>query len=406
MTFPGFDGLRLLAAFGVLLSHAFLIAAGENPADALVRGLGKAGYWGVHTFFIISRFLLARSLEREPDALRFAVNRALRIYPGLLACVLFTALVIGPLASALPWRDYLVHADVPGYVLQTMNCLCAKGWLPGVFGYAEPAELQSIVNGSLWSLSYEVLSYLLLLALWLALRRIAVVALVLVGLALATLALPAVHALFAGIAFTLPYFAGGVAMHLVVRRFGLHGALAAACALVLAIAASFDAVGAVYASAGAYLVVWLGARPNPLSRLAARHGDLSYGVYLYAWPLQQLILQFTGSRDPWLMLALSAPAAALLAYASYRFVEAPALRLKGPVLSALRPAAGGRAGGAWSGAAGGAAAAACLLATAVVLFAPGALWWFVSASLAGVALASAAGAGLGTAWRRAARARA
>jgi len=116
-----------MAAFGVLVSHGMLMPTGTEPLEALPRTLGRIGYWGVFTFFIISGFLLARSLDRQPDALRFAVNRVLRIYPGLIACALVTAFGLGLLGTALPWHAYLAHDDSIGYVGLTAQCLCARG---------------------------------------------------------------------------------------------------------------------------------------------------------------------------------------------------------------------------------------------------------------------------------------
>jgi peptidoglycan/LPS O-acetylase OafA/YrhL len=400
--FPGFDGLRLLAAFGVLVSHGMLMPTGTEPLEALPRTVSGIGVFGVYTFFIISGFLLARSLAREPDALRFAVNRVLRIYPGLIACALVTAFGIGLLGTALPWRDYLAHDDAIGYVGLTAQCLCARGWLPGVFGHEVADELRSVVNGSLWSLSYEVLSYTLLLALWLALRSVRATVLALVALALVTQALPLAFERLAGVAFTLPYFAGGALMYLVHERFGVRGAVALACAAGVAASAWFGGLALAYSTLGAYVVVYLGTRPNPGSALSARVGDLSYGVYLYGWPVQQLVKQATQSTDPWLMLALSAVITWACAWASYRIVERPALRLKAPLAAALRRLAAGAGSRdpARERARRTGATAAFLLGTAIVLLSPWPLWWYVSASLLGLAAATAGGALLAAAAAR------
>src|SRR5262245_15833524 len=92
--FPGFDGLRLAAATTVIFSHAFLIAEGSEAREPLRYWLGEgniAGLYGVFTFFIISGFLLTRSLSNEPGWIRFAFNRFLRIVPGFLFCLLTTS---------------------------------------------------------------------------------------------------------------------------------------------------------------------------------------------------------------------------------------------------------------------------------------------------------------------------
>ena len=97
-------------------------------------------------------------------------------------------------------------------------------------------------------------------------------------------------------------------MYLVHERFGVNGTVALACAAGVALAAWSGGLGLAYATLGAYVVVYLGTRPNPGSALSARVGDLSYGVYPYSWPAQQLLKQAAPGADPWTMLALSAVA--------------------------------------------------------------------------------------------------
>jgi peptidoglycan/LPS O-acetylase OafA/YrhL len=100
--FPGFDGIRLIAAVSVVFSHAFLIAEGTEENEPLSHLLGPGnivGLYGVFTFFIISGFLLTRSLAANPDLIRFSINRVLRIYPGFVFCTVLTALLFGSLLT-------------------------------------------------------------------------------------------------------------------------------------------------------------------------------------------------------------------------------------------------------------------------------------------------------------------
>jgi peptidoglycan/LPS O-acetylase OafA/YrhL len=386
--FPGFDGLRLAAALLVLVSHAMFTRAGAPPGDPVAQALANAGVGGVYVFFIISGFLLSRSLDREGDALRFAVNRVLRIYPGFVACVLVTALVFGAVGSSLPAGAYFTDIELLRHLRLTLDCLCSNAWLPGIWNFDGDAAMRRVVNGSLWSLSAEVLSYLLLLALWLLVRSVTATVVGLVGLTLATRLSGAFYDQLAGVAFTLPYFAGGATAYLVVRRFGVRTDLALASLVASALAAFWGLAPWALATFGAYALVWAGARPNPLSGFSARVGDWSYGVYLYGWPVQQLVRMASPWDTPWVTVALSLPMTLVCAWLSYRLVEAPALRLKAPATAALgRVAAwGGGATPAASRAAGTAIAAAAL----AVLLWPQPVWWWVSSSLLVLALASVA----------------
>src|SRR5262245_28660325 len=135
--FEGFDGLRLLSAVFVIFSHAFLIATGSEESEPMVRLLGPGnilGLYGVFTFFIISGFLLARSLASNTGAIGFTVSRVLRILPGYLCAVLVVGLAIGPLFTTLPAHQYFFAPEVRSFVADGFNSL-GDAYLPGVFSY-------------------------------------------------------------------------------------------------------------------------------------------------------------------------------------------------------------------------------------------------------------------------------
>lgn len=331
----------------MLFSHAFLIATGTEATEPLVRLLESdtiLGLYGVFTFFIISGFLLARSLAANPRPLTYAVNRTLRILPGFLLCVAMTAFVIGPLFSSLPLRSYVSGSGVFEFVRMSVGTL--GDWtLGGLYDYE--GRLASVVNGSLWSLHYEALSYVLLLVLWLTLRSHSMVAAAGVLLSSLVWTVPVFTTWLPSVAYTLPYFASGVAMSWVHARYGTRpvGAVVSVAGLIAAAAYGLDAYA--FAVFGAYLVVYLGERRNIGSALAARIGDCSYGLYLYGWPAEQIVEQMTGTTSALLLFALATPLAFVLAAASYHSVERRAMKARERVdhliSRAVARAAGGRA---------------------------------------------------------------
>ena len=325
----GFDSLRLVAAVSVMFSHSYLIGTGSEQTEPFVRLLGPKniiGLYGVFTFFIISGFLLARSLERNPCAITYAVNRSLRILPGFLLCTLVTVLVIGPAFSTHGVAGYFTHPGTFAFLRDSINSL-GEMPLPGVFSYSGE-RLATSVNGSLWSLRSEALSYVFLLASWLVFRPGLFASTFIAAVAAATLVSWDAFSVIPGVAYTLPYFAGGVLMNWVHRRFGTcwQGALLCACALV--VSACFGQQAVAFALFGAYLIVYAGERPNFATRAIDRLGDCSYGVYLYGWPVQQMVRQTTGVTDPLVLFSISVPLALLPAMASYHLVEKPAMDLK------------------------------------------------------------------------------
>lgn|GEM_PF-649965 len=337
--FAGFDGIRLVAAMAVILSHAFVIAGGTSENGLLIqllggrKVLGVLGDYGVCTFFIISGFLLSRSLSVNPSTVTYAVNRALRIIPAFAACVLVSAFVIGPICTGVSWGSYFSSAETRSFSAHSLNGF--TDWaLPGVFAY--DGDLSKQVNGSLWSLRYEALSYVFLLLVWTVCRSATLATWVVVAVAIGTWTSPFVTARVLGIAYTLPYFAGGVLMQWVHARYGTNRALALASAAFMVLAGAFHLQTQAFAVLGAYLVVFFGERQNPGSKLAEKIGDCSYGLYLYGWPVEQLVRQFTGTTNPLLLFTAALPLTLGLAFLSCHLIEKPAMKHRRAIASWLR----------------------------------------------------------------------
>jgi peptidoglycan/LPS O-acetylase OafA/YrhL len=334
--FPGFDGIRLFAAVAVIFSHSFLIATGTEESEPLVHLMGSGnslGLYGVFVFFIISGFLLSNSLHFDPSITRYSVNRTLRIVPAFAICILVSAFVIGPLCTSVPLGSYFSSSVTWNYVLYSLNGF--GDWpLPGVFAYV--GRLSPVVNGSLWSLAYEALSYVFLMAVWTFCRSAGFAMVTTVAVALGTWLIPAVKDSVVGIAYTLPYFAGGVLMQWIYIRYGTKRGLAVLSALLLILAVLFGLQAYAFALAGAYLVTFFGERDNPGSKLAERIGDCSYGLYLYGWPAEQIVKQFTGTTSPFLLFLGALLLAWGLAFLSCHLVEKPAMKWRGAVVARIR----------------------------------------------------------------------
>ena len=150
-----FDFLRLSAAMMVLYSHQFALLGHAQPTALLGISFGELG---VCIFFSISGYLVTQSWTRDPNVIRFAAKRVLRIWPGLFIATCFGALVIGLIATDLPWLAYLLSPEMHGYF--TSLRMKMQFSLPGVFlGIPFPHA----VNGSLWTIPLEVSCYIALL---------------------------------------------------------------------------------------------------------------------------------------------------------------------------------------------------------------------------------------------------
>lgn len=318
----GFDYLRLLAAALVVAHHARVLD-GKAP---LMIGMGPdLGALGVGVFFVISGYLVTASLRRTRGVPAFVAKRVLRIAPGLLAALVLTAFVLGPLVTELAPSAYFASVEPALYVLKNLSLYAVTYGLPGVFDHV---PFPGVVNGSLWTLRLEFTCYLGLAVLG-ATRRVS--APVLAGLALA--------AAVAFLALHVTGLDGRDALFRTAYLATVNGFLFL-CGAALLIwdfkpRAWMAAVGLVMIVTPAWplglplAVIRLGMTSPP--KLPA---DLSYGLYIYSFPLQQVLAEH-GRLGVLTSLALTLP----FAIGSWFLVEKPALALKDRMVQALdRPA--------------------------------------------------------------------
>ncbi|TQF12712.1 acyltransferase [Myxococcus llanfairpwllgwyngyllgogerychwyrndrobwllllantysiliogogogochensis] len=321
------DFLRFAAATGVIVSHSFPLGEGPQgspePLTVFTHGQVSLGLVCVAVFLVISGVLITRSWERTRDVRSFVLARTLRIFPGLAVSLLLTTLVLGAAFTTCPLGEYFTAPDTYRFLLRNFTLVNPQWNLPGVF---EGNVYPSAVNGSLWTLMYEVGFYLLVLGL-------GVTGLLRKELALAgwcvTAVLSFLHIGRLGFWPVLGlYFGGGLVLYLWRERVRMSPWLAGACVLVLT-ATSMAGKGLPVAigSCGAYLVLYLAFLPSRLAHFG-RHGDFSYGLYIYAFPVQQTVTAMLGGPMPWWWnAALSLPVTLLLAMMSWRYIEQPAIAL-------------------------------------------------------------------------------
>ena len=327
-----FDQIRLVAALAVLLSHSFEITRGAGsfePLTFLTGGQMGLGYAAILVFFCLSGFLLVHSAQRDAHPGRFLKNRALRLFPALVVVVAATSLFLGPILSTMGAGTYFASPAVWEYLLP-LGPLGAYSGLPGVF---ENLPAAGKVNQPLWTLKYEIACYLALIGLAMLglLRRwvcVGVLAALYCGAAATAEAEIGIgHYAFQLSALGRAFFAGA-AFALFANHIPLNGRLAALSAGLLVCAALIGELNAAAPIFGGYLVLWLGLS-RPVAQTALRSiGDLSYGIYIWGWPVQQLVETIAPSGAWAFNLALSAPMTIGLAWLSWRYVESPALRMK------------------------------------------------------------------------------
>jgi peptidoglycan/LPS O-acetylase OafA/YrhL len=303
-----FDHLRLALAALVLLSHASELVDGDRHREILTRIFGTCtfGEAAVIGFLVLSGYLIARAWLRTPRVADYLKNRVLRIAPAFLVAFAVSVFVIGAFCAASP-TEYFGTLNWSQLAFQAATL--GQPTTPPTF----PGQPYPIVNGSLWTIQLEFFCYLL--APFACTRRWSVVVFWLLAAA--------------GTEFTSSVYARGALAFMsgaAYSRLGIgwNRRTAWICAVVLPISLFFHHAWAMgLSTAGAYLLLGLGSK-----RAAFRLGaDISYGLYLYGWPVQQVLIH-EGLRQPLLVFGVSLAIAGVAGAASWYGLERFALRLK------------------------------------------------------------------------------
>jgi len=338
---PGFDFLRVALAMLVVLNHSFLTLDGNFDY------VNKHGLWNlfglvVPSFFALSGFLITGSAQRL-KLKDFLLNRSMRIVPALAVDITVSALIIGPVFTAFSLHDYFRGEDFHHYFANIIGFIHYE--LPGVFLH-NPFAKQ--VNASLWTVPYEIGCYILMSLLIISgsvkskMRNIFFFVLF--------------TAIFCGLHIyyyihpwpfisgsTLDNFIGnftddrgnplyfnflaGVMFFVFRDRIPYSGKLALG-SIVLVVCSEFLHDVYFFSVSVGYLTIYIGLLEIPRLPLYSR-GDYSYGIYLYAFPVQQaLVCLFPGRFNVFTHFLLSIVLVTCIAMFSWHCIEKPVLSLR------------------------------------------------------------------------------
>lgn len=337
-----FNLLRFVAATAVLVSHSYALATGDAETEPLRHLLGMSlGDIAVGLFFITSGFLVTGSLLSKCNTTEFFLSRALRIYPGLWVAILLTVAVFGLVFSELSAADFFTHRATWRYVITNMVMLGYETYLlPGTFAHLPFA---GAVNGSLWSLPFELRMYLMLGFAWVVFAAlkpqpvqwfkwfcIAVAAsTVLADLAFVWVQMsdPAAYREPRIIGLGAAFFSGA-ALRVLQARIPVSWAIFFLLVAALAVSAATSGFQIVYKLTFAYVVLYLALVPRGWLLKFNRIGDYSYGIYIYAFAVQQSIVYSIPGITPMQLIVGSFPPTLGLAVASWYLIEKRALRFR------------------------------------------------------------------------------
>jgi peptidoglycan/LPS O-acetylase OafA/YrhL len=338
-----FTILRYIGALFVILSHSYPLTNGRGTSEPLTDHLGglSIGAVGVSFFFVMSGFLLVENLKKEPirysSLVGFLCKRILRILPELIGVLLFTVFLIGPMTTSLGIVDYFINKETWMYLINPIT-IFFNSHLPGVF---ETNPYPNVVNGSLWILPYFIIMYLIF---WVFvvlgfLNKPPIIlflhVLAFLVLIFSSRILPSIHELI-----NLPfitdklsfqyylYFSGGIIISIYKKFIKSQIIIANIILLVLIITAFFQKtlIYYIYIAIIPYSLFYLSICSIKIMRLCSDIEDYSYGLYIYAWPIQQTIAHFIKNISVCEILLYTIMIIIPLAFLSRRLIEDPALK--------------------------------------------------------------------------------
>lgn len=327
----GLSTIRLVFATTVIFWHSFPLTGTEIAYEPLRQVVGSFRADG---FFAISGFLILASWERRPDVRGYVRARLLRILPAYWFSLLAVAFVIAPVALMASGQRVAALFEGPrsssAYVLANLDTRIA---FFDIAGTPQGVPYPGAWNGSVWTLQWEMAAYaglLLLAVLGLTRHRWFLLALTMGSWFL--LLLCALDVLdpggyrLGGLRFGL-MFLTGACLYAFAHRVPVRGWLAGLSVATIAAGGFLADYRLIAAPALAYLVFWIGSRlRHPRWN---RRTDLSFGLFLFGFPVQQLLLTLGwDSPHPLLFFVVSVLATLPFAFLSWYAVERPAMNWK------------------------------------------------------------------------------
>ena len=308
------DFLRFWLAAVVILSHSYSFFGVPDPLQRISRDTLHMGDAAVDFFFLISGFLITRSWIGSRGVGDYLKKRVLRIYPAFLVAGLFCALVVGPVGSENA-AHYLGAVHWPRFAVDLLTLKFVL-WRYGVLFPRFPASIANL-NGSLWTIRIEFECYLLVILFGLLhlyrkpLLLLGVLAAVFAGFAL-LLAPPAWLAHRGGVGdiaahmHLLLAFVAGMCAFLYRDKIPYSSALCWGCFVLGLAFAWMGWIRLFLFVLGGYPLFFIAFNPKLKLQNWGKNGDFSYGIYLYGWPLQLLVMYWFPNRLSPILLSVLA----------------------------------------------------------------------------------------------------
>jgi peptidoglycan/LPS O-acetylase OafA/YrhL len=326
--------LRFLAAAGVIVSHSYPLSQGFGVHEPLSETLGfSLGRLSVYIFFVISGFLIAKSFCQRKNMRDYVLARVFRIYPALAVIVVLSAFILGPIVTTLSLGEYFSQTSVYTYIVKNIALVSLQFNINGVF---EDNIYPGAINGSLWTLPYEVACYVMIACVGLLgiFRSKGVLAIVLLGYVLAWVFYAYNsfdNALWYKLGMFLElssYFWAGSLAYIFRDKIQINLMVTIALLSGSFILLGTEAFKFAFIPGLTMAIFYLVYIPGGWIRSYNKLGDYSYGLYIIAFPTQQVLSMMVDNISAIEMMIYTFFITLFFAIISWHVLEKPALRLR------------------------------------------------------------------------------
>ena len=330
-----FGALRLVFASLVILSHSPEIIDGNRSREVLSKVFGTISFGdlSVDCFFLISGYLISKSFYSTNSIRNFIVKRILRIYPGFIVASIISICVFAPLSIGWALISNIQAADWLKSLLKMATL--DPPYVEGVFRNAKHPEL----NGSMWTIMLEFLCYLsipIFYKLGLNKRKYYFLTVLFCALIFVFIIITKIANHFHN-PFFVYHFSRLLTAFLVGGAFYHYSdiiiwnkKISIACFIALCISLTHHLTSefGLFTFGGYLLFNFALNFKNKFLNSVGTTNDISYGVYLYAWPFQNLIVQYFPTISPWVLTCYTLLFTIIIGYLSWLIVEKPFMQMK------------------------------------------------------------------------------
>jgi peptidoglycan/LPS O-acetylase OafA/YrhL len=329
-----FDFLRLIFALCVIITHSYTLtgAAETDWLHTITNGQVFFSYIGVRGFFIISGFLIYQSIFRTDSIIHYFQNRCLRIFPGLAVVLVLTA-IFAFFAYSGNLSSYIAEKSVWTYFPNNLKLFRLQGTIQGVF---ETNAYKDDINGSIWTIQYEFICYVLIALIFFfrkaGIHIVSVFAafFIISNIFFFEFFKPLTFIVFISnvIDFSTFFFAGAFLAAVNIQKVKQKNLLIALSLIILIISIPLNIFRYTHVFFLPLAVVLIGISSTKyIKDITVKFGDMSYGIYIYAFVIQQFLVYFFKLNYIELTIyttLISIP----FGYFSWHFIEKPALKFK------------------------------------------------------------------------------